>query len=63
MSDNEAALPNAMAERFLEPPPAWVNVWVVCGHVRCLAYRTNDGKWVGTFDGQEIDGVTGWSQI
>lgn len=63
MSERDAALPNEPAERPVEAPPAGVSVWVACGKVRCLAYRTHEGKWVGTFTGQELEGVTGWAAI
>jgi hypothetical protein len=40
-----------------------VSVWVACGKIRCLGYRTSDGKWVATFSGVELRDVTDWSAI
>jgi len=36
---------------------------VACGHIRCLGYRTTDDKWVATFSGEELQGVTDWLTI
>jgi len=63
MSENDRALSNGSAERSRELPPAWVSVWVACGKIRCLGYRTSDGKWVATFSGVELRDVTDWSAI
>jgi hypothetical protein len=63
MSENDTAFSRQSAERGLDLPPAWVSVWVACGSVRCLAYRTANGEWVSTFSGEPLTGVTGWSMI
>jgi hypothetical protein len=38
-------------------PAPGVSVVVQCDHLRCLAYRSGDGKWLATFTGQEITNV------
>jgi hypothetical protein len=38
-------------------PPVGVNVIVQCAGLRCMAYRTVDGKWVTTFTSQELKNV------
>jgi hypothetical protein len=40
-----------------ELPPAGVNVIVQCDGLRCMAYRTRDGKWMTTFTHEEIKHV------
>ena len=38
-------------------PPERVNFVVECEKIRCLAYRTADGKWMATFTNQELKNV------
>ena len=40
-----------------ELPPPGVNVIVQYDGVRCMAYRTRDGKWMTTFTHEEIKKV------
>lgn len=38
-------------------PPAGMNVMIQCNGFRCLAYRTQEGKWMSTFRHEELNEV------
>ncbi len=38
-------------------PPVGLYVWVQCEGFRCLAYRTQDGKWLTAFGNKEVKDV------
>jgi hypothetical protein len=40
-------------------PPVGVAVVVQCEHYRCLAYRTEQGKWISCFRKEELKDVKG----
>lgn len=47
----------------LSPPPVGKNVLVQCDGYRCLAYRTNEGTWRGTYTREEISDVRSFSLL
>jgi len=57
MSEKHNNPENGVETEMHELPPVGVNVVVQCDGLRCMAYRTKDGKWVTTFTNQELKNV------
>lgn len=49
---------NATGSNFkMKLPSIRVNVLVQCKGFRCMAYRTDEGKWVSTFTREELKDI------
>jgi hypothetical protein len=57
MFEKDNSPEKAASPEMQDLPPVGVNVVVQCNGLRCMAYRTVDGKWVTTFTNQELKNV------
>ena len=49
--------------QFEKRPPIGVDVLVDCGSFRCVARFMASGKWISTYNGDEVRNVVSWAEF
>lgn len=55
--DDDTMLVQPQEKQRQEYPPVGMPVIVQSNGYRCVAYRSDDGRWISCYDGREVENV------